>query len=158
MKKSTSLANLTGPKLSHKSFFWRCPLGPSPVKWLKMTGWSALRAGQLAGEFRPITNRDIFNTFHFLWRLPCKIIKYNPRVKTRFEEGLLKKQKQTRPRHRFCVRPFWLPSDLRSHSQRWGSNSRPWEAFEKPNQMRMSIRPKGIQTIHFGACRKTGTS
>ena len=95
-----------GQKLKRKSFVWDNQLGVCLSQDWRWSGWFARRAGQPAGEIRPITGQDVFNTFIFTWRLPCKIIKFNPRGKTRFKEGLLNKQMPTRPRHRFCVRPF----------------------------------------------------
>ena len=156
---STRLAKLTRPwSLTRKSFFWDNQLGRALSQDWRVTGWFARRAGQPAGEFRPITSRDVFNTFHFLWRLPCKIIKYNPRVKTRFEEGLLKKQNKLGHDTGSVSDPLDNPVTYGHTPKDRARTADPGRLSRSQTKWRYRSDQRGSRHNTFGLAGKQGTS
>ena len=86
---------------------------------------------------------------------------YQSTAKTRFKEGLIKKQNKLDHDTYFVSGPFVSKSHEVTFPKQGLEQLPLWQlsrsqTAKQPNQMQESIRPKGIQTIHFGLAVKTG--
>ena len=130
-------------------------LAQTSSRWLMSTSTPCSRKGESARARTGLkTNKRIFNPFLLsaIYRIN------NPRIRTVLKMDYFKDKNISRPQNRSVSDPFDQASELSSHSQRWGSKDRPWEAFENPSQIRGRNRSdqRGIQTQHFSAWQKTG--